>query len=176
MCVLCHAPDQTDFGHRPKDANGNVNLGATFDGLEERSVDFKTFIHRIHTGNRRGGSARLELSRPHVVSGSKLLDDVEFPGDLANCLLCHLEGTYSPDAIQADAAPTVANETPTILHQGTAAHVAGERARPPTTAACMGCHDTATALVHSSRYTVSGVEQCAQCHVKGAVKTVHGLK
>jgi OmcA/MtrC family decaheme c-type cytochrome len=146
------------------------------DGLEERSVDFKTFIHRIHTGNRRGGSARLELSRPHVVSGNKFLDDVEFPGDLANCLFCHLEGTYSVDAIQADAAPTVANESPTILHQGTAAHVAGEPARPPTTAACMGCHDTGTALVHSSRYTVSGVEQCAQCHVNGAVKTVHGLQ
>jgi OmcA/MtrC family decaheme c-type cytochrome len=180
-CVMCHAPDRTDIGRRKKDSTGNVILGQTWDGLEERSVDFKTLIHRIHTGSRTGGSAQLVLSRPHVVYGYgssvNFLDEAEYPADLANCRSCHLEGTFLLESIPTGAAPTWANETPAIMHAASVAHTSAEQKRLPMTAACMGCHDTGSALLHTAGHTEDGVEKCAQCHSKGAlsVKTVHGI-
>jgi len=180
-CLLCHAPDETDWTVRPKDTtSGNVSLPATWDAIEERTVHFKVLIHRMHTGVSAGGSVSLELSEPYLVSSKTpvFLDFVRFPGNLSQCTLCHLDGAFLVENVPADAAPTVANETGVVLHQGKGTHVPGEPARPPITAACMGCHDTGTALVHCNRYTTAaGVEQCAQCHSKGtmSVKAVHGL-
>jgi OmcA/MtrC family decaheme c-type cytochrome len=187
-CVLCHGPDRTDWGVRPGvsahpgvPVTGIVNLGATLDGIEERSIDFKVLIHRIHTGGRRG-VASLEGIEPLVVYGrygSKFFfDEALFPGDLANCTLCHEGKSYTVEAVPADAPPTRANETPTILHApGTVAHPANEPSTPPIQAACLGCHASGATQDHARRKTVGGVEQCAQCHVRGdlSVEVAHGL-
>jgi len=102
---------------------------------------------------------------------------VRFPNRLANCDICHLGGTAAVEAIPLDARPTLANESATILHKGTFAHQAGEPAILPITASCISCHGTPFGYAHAAQYTVAGVEQCAQCHVKGAlsVATAHGL-
>jgi OmcA/MtrC family decaheme c-type cytochrome len=139
LCVVCHTPDATDWMYRPRDlrttgGNGQVLLAdplaappvstqawtyATADGIEERSINLKTMIHRIHTGERTG-AASLEGIEPFVIhsgpSSPSFLSDARFPGDLANCEHCHEPGTWRPEAIPATAAPTVANEAANIRH------------------------------------------------------------
>jgi OmcA/MtrC family decaheme c-type cytochrome len=183
-CVMCHAPDATDWARRPKDPSGNVNLSTvysatsfgTYDGLEERSIHFKVMIHRLHTGEGQG-TARIEVGAPHVVAGL-FLDEARFPARLANCLLCHPGETWSLEAIPAGAPPTTANESATIRHAAAAAHAAGEPQLLPITAACNSCHGTAWAAAHAAQYTTAAAgEQCAQCHTRGAlgVGAAHGL-
>jgi OmcA/MtrC family decaheme c-type cytochrome len=174
-CLMCHAPDATDWKVRPQ-ANGNTNLGGTFDNVEERAIHFKVLVHRIHTGDR-SGSAELDLARPFVVYGFggsvNFFDGVRFPNDLANCRLCHQNKSYTVESVPADAQPTVANETSTIQHKGTPAHGPGEAQVPAVQAACMGCHDTGAAKLHAQQNA-----QCAVCHGLGhfmSVDTVHGL-
>jgi OmcA/MtrC family decaheme c-type cytochrome len=185
-CVLCHTPDTTDWNRRPKGPTGNVNLdtvypdgrSGTVDDLEERSIHFKVLIHRIHTGAGQG-SAVVELGAPLAVygfaGGPLYFDDVRFPNRLANCLICHRADTWTIEAIPADAAPTQANESATLLHAASAAHPAGEPARRPIAAACLGCHDHAFAVAHAAENTLGGVEACASCHARGTwgVATVH---
>lgn len=187
-CVMCHAADASDWAMRPHvTSGGNVDLGSTFDGIEERSIHFRSLIHRIHTGARTG-SAELDVARPFVVYGFHLpgqpvspsfFDDVRFPNDLANCTLCHQGGTHEIESVPAGARATVANETATIQHAGTAAHGPSEATRPPVQAACLGCHDTGAAQLHAQSHTVSGVEQCVQCHGQQnallSVDIAHGL-
>jgi OmcA/MtrC family decaheme c-type cytochrome len=181
-CVLCHTADATDWSRRPKGPDGNVNLSTvysdtkigTYDNLEERSIHFKVMIHRIHTGEGQG-TARIEVGAPHVIAGL-FLDDIKFPGRLADCTLCHEGTTWLLEGQPADAAPTTANETSTLTHAATVTHGAAE-AILPITATCVSCHGTAFAYDHSARYTKDGVEQCAQCHTRGAVgvPAAHGL-
>ena len=196
LCLMCHTPSRTDWGSvlgasstsgRPKvSPSGVVNIAGTFDGIEERSIHFKVLVHRIHTGEHRGAAA-LDLVQPHVVYGFGrtpfFLDDVRFPNDLRNCTLCHEGRTYAPDQVPLDALPTVANEDATIRHvsaggaPATSTHASGEPSKLPIRAACMGCHATGAALLHTANHTVGGVEQCPQCHVRGStsVDVVHGL-
>jgi OmcA/MtrC family decaheme c-type cytochrome len=188
-CVMCHTADQTDWGARPKTARGDVNLATvfsqtsygTYDDVEERSLHFNLLIHRIHTGARRG-SAQLDLVGPFVMyssyDGAVFFDDTIFPGDLTRCTTCHLGKSYQIEALPADSSPTIANETATIQHGGTAAHGAGEPRLLPVTASCVGCHGTGTAALHASKHVDAGVEACATCHgAKGSlsVRAVHGL-
>jgi OmcA/MtrC family decaheme c-type cytochrome len=184
-CVMCHTPDATDWGRRPKATSGNTDLSATYDGIEERSVRFKVLIGRIHTGGRTG-AAELGLAPPFAVYGYPggssavyFFDDVRFPNDLENCALCHVGASYTLESIPAGSQPTVANETPTIQHQATPAHGATETRTPPFQAACRSCHDTGAAQLHAQGHTTSAGEQCTRCHgVKGSmsVKTAHGLQ
>ncbi|ABS25172.1 hypothetical protein Anae109_0963 [Anaeromyxobacter sp. Fw109-5] len=179
-CAACHAPDRSDWHARPKTGGGDTDLAGTYDGVEERSIHFKVMIHRIHTGGR-SGTAELSSLRPYASYGRygfRFRDVGEFPGDLSQCTLCHLDGTYRVESVPADALPTLANETATIRHAGSSAHGEDEPATPPITAACTSCHATAYAISHAARQTGNGKEQCASCHgVKGAhsVDKVHRL-
>ncbi len=181
-CVMCHTPDASDWAQRPKGENGNVALDRTYDDIEERSIDFKGMIHRIHTGASTG-SADLVLSDPLVFYGFRgsviFLGDVEFPRSIAQCTICHTEGTYRVESVPENAAPMVANETASIFHQASPAHVAAEARRLPVTAACTGCHDTGAALAHAERNTIDGRENCAVCHGQNgflSVDEVHGVR
>jgi OmcA/MtrC family decaheme c-type cytochrome len=183
-CVGCHAPDRTDVGRRPGMAGspptGSVNLAATWDGLEERSIDFKTMIHRIHTGEHVGSA---ELPKPFVVYGygssAYFFDDVRFPNDLSRCTTCHASGAYRLESIPSDARPVVANETPTIRHAGTGAHAAGEPMIRPLAAPCVSCHGSPNTRLHAAQHTsAQGAEGCASCHGASgtlSVDKVHGI-
>jgi OmcA/MtrC family decaheme c-type cytochrome len=176
-CVICHAPDQTDWGRRPKATGGDVLLAGTLDGIEERSINFKTMIHRIHTGAR-SGLAQLDFE-PFVIYGyggtPYVFDEGVFPNDLSNCRLCHEGESFLPEAIPAGAAPTVANETATLLHRGTADHGLAEAKVLPIAGACTSCHDTGTARFHAAKHTVDGVEGCVACHGATGSMSVYAL-
>jgi hypothetical protein len=180
-CITCHTPDETDWDKRPKAyPGGPVNLGATYDGIEERSAQFKMMIHRTHTG-RRKGVASLEGIAPYAVYYGKayFFDRGGFPNDLRNCTLCHLGKSYLVEAVPADAVPTLANEHAEILHAGgkDAPPLPDEPSTPPIQASCLGCHATGATFEHVASKTVGGVETCGNCHVKGpvSVEVAHGL-
>jgi OmcA/MtrC family decaheme c-type cytochrome len=152
ICLLCHTPDATDWNVRPRDTRpgnplqnegaGTVLLNtpidasatssrwgyATLDGLEERSINFKTMLHRIHTGEREG-VASLEGIVPYVVYGRAssataapnpfFFDDIRFPNQLGNCEVCHLKDTWTIEHVPPDAASTKANESGRLLHTAT---------------------------------------------------------
>jgi OmcA/MtrC family decaheme c-type cytochrome len=176
-CLLCHTPTATDWPARPQ-IGGKVNLAATWDGVEERTVQLKVMVHRIHTGGRTG-TASLEAIAPAVIYGPSFYEGL-FPGNLASCPTCHVGKTYDVDAVPANAPPTVANETASILHApGSSDHSAGEYASAtlPIQAACLGCHATGPTFAHVASHTVNRVETCPSCHAKGnlTMDVVHGL-
>jgi OmcA/MtrC family decaheme c-type cytochrome len=183
-CVTCHTYDASDVDKRYQYAvrqypGGPVNVGATFDGVEERSSHFKVMMHRIHTSGREG-SASLEGIAPYASYYSKayFFDRGGYPGDLANCTLCHVGKTYLLESVPGNAPATRANEQATIWHSdGKDAHPADEPAVAPMRAACTGCHATGATFAHVAAKTAGGVETCAQCHSKGpvSVEVAHGL-
>ena len=192
-CLMCHAPDRSDWGRRPKSSSGNVNLNTvasvnafgTYDNREERSVHLKVMVHRIHTGEATG-VVGLDASAPFAVygnpGGSKAVfffDDVRFPNDLGNCRLCHVGETYLMEGVPATALPTVANETASIMHSAKASHAATEPKVLPIQSACMACHDTGPGLTHAANHTVGTTEACPTCHGGKtgslSVPVVHGL-
>jgi OmcA/MtrC family decaheme c-type cytochrome len=180
-CLMCHAPETTDWNRRPKvAAGGNVLLAGTLDGIEERSINFKTMIHRIHTGAR-SGLAQLD-AEPFVIYGFGgvpiFFDEGVFPNDLTDCRLCHEGESFLPESIPGGALGTVANETATVRHATTAAHGASEVSVLPIAGACTSCHDTGTAKFHAAKHTVGNVEGCVACHgASGSMSTyvIHGL-
>ena len=190
-CILCHAPETTDWKRRTKDASGQVLLSATHDNKEETTVQFKVLMHRIHTGGRKG-RAQLERMQPYVVYGNSggtkpyYFDDIRFPNKIINCRLCHSgEAFYVETVERLSVLPTVVNETASVLHLSpgggvlaTATHPATDPRIPPLQAACTGCHDTVIAAAHCNEYTSGGVESCSPCHAAGqtlSVTAVHGL-
>jgi OmcA/MtrC family decaheme c-type cytochrome len=183
-CLLCHTPDRSDWSKRPKNLAGDVNLAATYDGLEEQSIHFKVMIERIHTGTRHGSSATVEQFSPYVIYGGGgtgspfFFGDGTFPADLARCDRCHADGTWRIDALPADAGATVANEKATVRHAGTIGHE-NDPAIGPMQASCTSCHANAFATEHAARNTVGGKETCLSCHGANGQKAsdkVHGLR
>lgn len=172
-CVMCHTFDASDWGQRPK-VGQSVDLAATADGIEERSIRFSRMIHLIHTGD------ELEVTRPYTIYGFMgtlfELDHVRFPGNRANCTTCHIETTFTLEDAEARPA-TLVNETATLFHRGSPAHQPGEPAIPAIQSVCLSCHDSPAAHAHVElQTTMAGAEACAVCHGEGrdqAVTRVH---
>jgi OmcA/MtrC family decaheme c-type cytochrome len=173
---MCHAFDATDWARRPKSGGGNVDLAATADGIEERSIRFSRMIHMLHTGE------ALEVAKPYAIYGFggslHEFDHVRFPGNRMNCQTCHLADAFTLDVVPQGTPPTIANETPTIRHERSPVHSVGEIADLPITSACNACHNTAEAYAHTQLQTTDdGVEACGVCHSEQrdfAVSRVHG--
>src|SRR5580658_2668039 len=122
LCVMCHTPQNVD-----------PNTGDT--------VDFKSFIHRIHMGS----------SLPSVVAGGTFEITTSFgtsnystvvdPSSAQRCEVCHQQTT---GAAQATAFLT-----------------------NPTRVACGSCHDNVnfvTGVNHPGGFQLDDT-QCAQCHI-----------
>jgi OmcA/MtrC family decaheme c-type cytochrome len=145
-CQTCHNPLLTDEDVRVEGTG------------EPESVDFRYMIHKIHRG--------AELENGYVVYGyrSSVHDysDVHYPGDLRNCEACHVDDSYTlplSDGLLSVTTPR-AQFTP----------------MPPTTAACLSCHDGDSAASHALSNTSALGEACATCHGEGkrySVEAVH---
>jgi OmcA/MtrC family decaheme c-type cytochrome len=204
-CVVCHTADLTDWGRRPKVTSGTppavvqpatVDVAATPDDKEERSVHFRPMIHRIHMGN------GLELQKPYVIygfSGPVFLDESGLPEpSRSRCTACHEGDSYKLEAMPARE-PTFANETATPLHVPGSGNpkVPGVAELQPMTAACISCHDydepapagstppdwrldnaPASLRDHVAAYTSGRTERCLECHADrgvAAVSAVHDV-
>ena len=123
QCVLCHNPNQTD-SQKPAE-----------------TVDFRTMIHKIHTGS--------SLTQPYQI-GSTSFNEVGFPGDRRDCEKCH---TNSSEQL-----PLKDNLLPVVTPRGFTPTT------PPTSAACQGCHDDRATAAHALSNTTAIGEACAACH------------
>jgi OmcA/MtrC family decaheme c-type cytochrome len=145
QCALCHTPAATDAARRPAAQN------------PPESIDFRSMIHRIHTGK--------ELGRPYVLYGfgnvAHDYSDVGFPGNRGNCTMCHVNGSEQ------------------LPLPATAAKVSDPRGPVPVvgpeTAACTSCHSSAAAAAHAQTNTAAIGESCAACHGPSSTFSVNRI-
>ncbi len=148
-CILCHTPTASDAEVRPADKGAPT------------SIQFKYLIHRIHTGE--------EQDTPYLVygRGGSLHDfsEVLYPGNRANCVKCHQQGTFL--------LPLPKTALPTTVSAG--GRVVSVTA--PVAATCTGCHDSSAVKGHAELNTTADkIETCTVCHGPGkdfAVDQVH---
>jgi OmcA/MtrC family decaheme c-type cytochrome len=134
-CVVCHNPAVTDSSVRPA-AN-----------KPDESINFKTMIHKIHTGS--------NLATDFTIYGHggsvNNYNEVGYPGDRRDCEQCHLPGTYD--------LPLPAGATSQVAPR--------DYLNPlqPTSGACLSCHTTKSAAAHASIMTSPTLgESCDSCH------------
>ena len=123
-CVVCHNPLRT------------AGTGGTL------TVDFRTMVHRIHTGE--------ELKIPYVI-GSYNFNRVLYPGDRRNCAACHVNGSEQLP-LQGSGRLNVVESSAYVNPTG------------PITAACTSCHTSVAAASHALANTTRLGESCDACH------------
>jgi OmcA/MtrC family decaheme c-type cytochrome len=139
MCVLCHNPNATDSAVRPAANN------------PPQAIDFRTMVHKIHTGTQLASDYTVYGYRGSVNS----FNGVTFPGDRRDCEKCHVNGS--------EQFPLRGNllsvKTPRDYITTT----------PPESAACLGCHATKGASGHAAANTTALFgESCDVCHGQGS--------
>lgn len=137
-CVLCHNANTTDVARRP-DGEGPAE-----------SVNFRVMIHKIHTGEDLD-----DRLKPYVIFGFRGsvhdFSGVEFPGDRAKCVTCHIDGTQQLP-LQDGILPTLAGRD--LIDP-----------LPPVSSACLSCHTSMSAAAHADINTSPNLgESCDVCH------------
>jgi OmcA/MtrC family decaheme c-type cytochrome len=148
-CAMCHHPSSDDASVRPEEA-----------GLAE-SIHFKRMIHRIHAGEH----LQQDLTIYGYRSSVHNYNEVVYPGNLADCMMCHVNDSHN--------LPVPAASLPTITLRDY------YTPQEPTAAACLGCHDSIDAAAHAWVNTATFGEACDSCHGVGkefSVESVHGLQ
>jgi len=134
MCVLCHNPNTNDSDFRPAAQN------------PPQTVDFRTMIHKIHTG--------ANLNSEYTIFGfggsTNDFTKIQFPGDTRDCEKCHVNGSYQ--------LPLNSNLLPVQTPRGFTPTT------QPTAAACLACHTDQSAASHALANTTALGESCATCH------------
>lgn len=166
-CVVCHNPNASDVARRSRDPEAVAAGDAT------APIEFKTMIHKIHTGEELEQKPYLIYGFGPAPANFGVFDfsEVLFPGDRRNCETCHAEETYLlplPD----DLLPTrLAHLDPATGMEIVDGHLG------PVTSACLSCHDGDAAAAHAETQTgMDGAEACIVCHAEGrefAVSSSH---
>jgi OmcA/MtrC family decaheme c-type cytochrome len=133
-CLICHNPNETDTSRRPAAQH------------PPESVNFKTMIHKIHTG--------AELVNDFTVYGfgnvAHNYNHVGYPGDRRNCSGCHVNNSQQLPL----RAGVIASQAPRDLLNP----------QEPITGACLSCHDSRAAASHALSNTTRLGEACEACH------------
>jgi hypothetical protein len=161
-CEACHS-NLTLHGDNRKNATAYCQTCHRSDVTDERrrvegiptSVHFKYMVHKIHRG------AELE-NLPYIIYGygnrPHDYSDVHYPGDLRDCGVCHVDGSYN--------IPLPAGRLPT---HDPAAYITD---MGPETATCLSCHDSLSAASHAAANTSVIGESCSICHGEGSTYSV----
>ncbi|HME09177.1 MAG TPA: OmcA/MtrC family decaheme c-type cytochrome [Bryobacteraceae bacterium] len=161
-CVLCHNPSNTDASQR-------VNAQVAADkAAPPQGITFPLLVHRIHDGVNMvadGGSYTVVgFGGSHNDFSGTLFPAMAPNGqatDLANCSLCHVNGSEANLPIGLNNA---VNPQGWINPEGA------------TATACSGCHVAQDAASHFLANTSPLGESCTVCHQTGAafdVEKVH---
>ncbi len=148
-CNTCHGQLAFHGGQRlnPQECVMCHNPNFTSGDEPSVSLDFKRLIHRIHRGE--------DLTQPYLD-----FNHLRFPGDLRDCLTCHVDGTQQVlENMPEGRLPT---QTPNDWYTP----------KLPTAAACLGCHDSQSAAAHAFVNTAPFGEACAACHGPNAAFSV----
>jgi OmcA/MtrC family decaheme c-type cytochrome len=141
-CVTCHNPNETDVARRPAGQ------------LPAQTVDFKTMIHRLHTGK--------ELDHEYTIYGfGNVAHDMTafgYPGLRQNCSACHVNN--SQQLPLREGMLQVKDPRGLLDPMG------------PETAACTSCHSSTFAKSHALANTTRLGESCATCHGPSATYSV----
>ncbi len=145
-CVVCHNPGVTDSSQRAA-------------GDTAESINFKTMIHKIHTGE--------ELTTNFTVMGHNQsvnnYNEVAYVGDRRDCEQCHLPGTYNLPISEGQISQLAPRD---VLNP-----------MPPVTAACLSCHTSKPAAAHAAIMISPTLgESCEACHgpnSEASVSKVH---
>jgi OmcA/MtrC family decaheme c-type cytochrome len=109
-------------------------------GAAAVSIDFRMLIHKIHAGP--------TLARGYKI-GTADFAGVGYPGILQNCQACHATGG---EQLPAKGVLPVSDPNGPM------------KSMPPSTAACLSCHDKVEAASHAMANTTALGESCATCH------------
>jgi OmcA/MtrC family decaheme c-type cytochrome len=183
VCVECHNPQATDLGRR------NAASAACPPSLEA-SIDFKTMIHTIHAADIRRDTVTIcgFGGTPHAFPGT-------LPHGVANCNLCHVNGSFQ---VPANDSPIPLDTV--VSTAGTPVDQTDDTRVPRVQAVCTSCHDqtrfenttenqalpacntlpevNAAPCRHSAGLGV-GVQTCFECHGPGQtfdVARVHPIQ
>jgi OmcA/MtrC family decaheme c-type cytochrome len=150
-CVMCHNP--AFVSDEPPSETGTLSLP---------SLNFKDLIHGLH-------------SQGH------------YPDALERCSQCHVDGTaelpLSPELLPSLSLEVGCNEDPIADADDACAEAnvveLGRTELPAAAAACLSCHESASAAAHAEvNTTAAGAEACATCHQNGrseGLDVVHAL-
>jgi OmcA/MtrC family decaheme c-type cytochrome len=127
-CVLCHNPSNDDIDTRPADA-----------AMPTASINFRVMIHKIHTGE------NLTV-KPYIIYGfggnPQNFSDVLYPGNTADCEVCHLPTTNLLDPGRGILGPDILD---TIVRDFTKTDDTLESwtnfTTTPIISTCTACHD-----------------------------------
>ena len=189
-CVTCHTDGAVDrtVGSRGRICTGDAQCPGyaagweacvtgiceiTVDPTPNRSIALSDLTHRIHAARLLGGySARADAAPgrvTYVAFSNTLVDftDRLLSVDPRNCSVCH-----------ADSNATCSSATLCSVGQAcVSGHCRNTSWTVPSTAACLGCHDTAAAAGHAALQTWSdgvgpSIETCDACHGSGSTASV----
>jgi OmcA/MtrC family decaheme c-type cytochrome len=135
-CIVCHNPNTTDAAMR------------TASLMPAQTVDFRTMIHKIHTGT--------NLTTDYTVMGHgssvNNFNGIGYVGDARDCVKCHMANTYQLPLPST----TLSVQTPRDWLKPTT---------QPMTASCVACHTDKSAAAHAAINTSSVLgESCDVCH------------
>ncbi|HET7706989.1 MAG TPA: OmcA/MtrC family decaheme c-type cytochrome [Thermoanaerobaculia bacterium] len=159
QCNKCHDRLAMHGGQRLMIQECVICHNPTMDDQSQRvaaegkpeSISFQYMIHRIHTGE--------ALKNDFTVFGfgksKHTYNEVLFPGDRRDCAKCHVNNSHREG--KGDAVKT---ERALFSPMG------------PTTAACLGCHDSNDAQAHAylntAMFGTKSQEACGACHDPGS--------
>jgi OmcA/MtrC family decaheme c-type cytochrome len=134
-CVMCHSPQTTD-----------VSMRLNNDTPE--SVNFKSMIHKIHTGD--------NLTTDFTIMGHgnsvNNYNDLGYVGDRRDCAACHVNNSFNLPL----PAGVTAQQTPRDYLKPTT---------QPIAAACLSCHTDQYTAAHAALNTSPTLgESCQACH------------
>jgi OmcA/MtrC family decaheme c-type cytochrome len=175
-CVTCHNPRNTDREVR------EIAATPPTDGKDEESLDFKRMIHGIHAAGIRENPLQIVGYRGF---NTYIYDEeeVQYPGNLADCVACHTSTGYTLPLPSGVLATTI--DTGVDLQSPV-----DDKVISPITAVCSSCHDDTEATSHmtlqggsfstTQEAIDSGkvVETCNVCHGAGRefdVTAVHDI-
>lgn len=179
-CALCHNPSH-DTLSRQLPPVGETAL--------TNSLDFKVFIHKIHTGENLTKQPYLLYSPPGGTFPNQSeravnFGEVRYPGNTADCEACHLRGTNTlipgTGVLGDDVLPSTNHEFTRGFNTKTITETFFTQ---PVISVCTSCHDSLGVSADGEALTGEGhlagpqaEGDCANCHIAGdplGVEEVH---
>jgi OmcA/MtrC family decaheme c-type cytochrome len=134
-CLICHNPNNSDSSRR------------TSAQLPAESINFKTMIHKIHTGS----NLETDFTIMGFNSSTNNFNDVGYPGDRRDCIKCHVNNSEELPLPSTNINQTAPRDWINPLQ--------------PITGACLSCHTAKATAAHAATMTDARLgEACAACH------------